>query len=137
MLHLIRELYAFQQAVRLPAALFQKVPEIRDDHFVDDPGLILREAALLCNRPEHLPAAVFDAALAQHVEDIAADVLQLIREELVITVNDLGEGEGMPAEEDMLERAGIGKGIPAEDLPGMEQGIWGISAASARQYFSR
>ena len=49
---------------------------------IDDPGLILREDALLCNRPEHLPAAVFDAALAQHVEDIAADVLQLIREEL-------------------------------------------------------
>ena len=54
MLHFIRELYAFQQAVRFPAALFQKIPEIRDDHLVDDSGLILREAELLCNRPEHL-----------------------------------------------------------------------------------
>ena len=124
MLHLIRELYAFQQAVRFPAALFQKVPEVSDDHFVDDPGLILREATLLSNRPEHLPAAVFDAALAQHVEDIAADVLQLIREELVITLNDLGEGDGMSAEEDMLERTGICKSVPAEDLPGMEKGIF-------------
>ena len=30
----------------------------------------------------------------------------------------------MSAEEDMLERAGICESVPAEDLPGMEQGIF-------------
>ena len=30
----------------------------------------------------------------------------------------------MSAEEDMLERTGICKSVPAEDLPGMEKGIF-------------
>ena len=85
------------------------------------PGILLGHAPLHRHRPEHLPAALREQAFMQHVENGPADVVQLFRKQTVVVVDDLGEGDGVLPEEDVVEDVRKFEGIAAEHIPGMPQ----------------
>ena len=106
--------------------LGEQLLEAVENDLIHGLPLLQREGGPLQNGLEHLPVALHQRAAGEHLQHAVIQFAQLLREDLVIGVDDFGELSAVLSIKEVIIGVGMAECLGAEEAPHEQKTLEGI-----------